>query len=85
MIIFNLILFVVWQEVFSDHDKIANDTVVHVWRNDFKGYWQQLLNNVSCSLIFKDDLMGNILFIIENPISKDYNAHFILQGYIKRI
>jgi len=37
----------VWQEVFSDHDKIRNDTVVHVWRNDFKGYWQQLIKNVT--------------------------------------
>ena len=45
---FNLIIFIVWQEVFSDHDKIRKDTVVHVWRNDFKGYWQQLMKNVSC-------------------------------------
>ena len=39
----------VWQEVYSDHDNIRNDTIIHVWRNDFAGYWQDLIKNVSKS------------------------------------
>ena len=35
--------------MFTDHDKIRNDTVIHVWRNDYPGYWQQLMKNV-CSM-----------------------------------